>query len=514
MRTKMSVATSPEYNVLVSLLREVSSLHEAMGILGWDEHTMMPSGSAESRGRQKAALAGVAHEKATSEKLGKAIEKCEAVMDQLSDAYAKANVRDARKSYEERTKVPKNVMMEREEAETAGYAAWITARKNDDWASFAPVMKNGLRISKLYAQQTRPGMEPYDAAIDMYERGMTAARLQEVFNEIAPPLRDLLDKVTKAKKSAPPIHDILKGGDSWDVSAQAKLCRRIAEMLTFDFDKGRIDVSAHPFTGGAGPLDTRITTRYSAEKPFEGIMGTVHEVGHGLYEQGRNEKHFGLPVSEALSMGSHESQSLFWERMVAQGEPFWSSVLPLVHDELPFTKGLNGSDFAYAVNQVDKSGLIRVDADELSYPFHVIVRFEIERGLFDGSIDVDDLPSVWNAKMKKYFDVDVPDNARGCLQDVHWPSLAYGYFPSYTLGAMVAAQLYAYMDRKALPGMEKRISEGQFGEIKEFLNTKFHVLGSLHTSLDELLIAVTGEPLKSKYFIEYLTNKYTKIYNL
>lgn len=240
----------------------------------------------------------------------------------------------------------------------------------------------------------------------------------------------------------------------------------------------------------------------------------ARQVGHALYEQGRNAEYADLPVSEPLSMGAHESQSLFWERMVGQSEAFWNAVLPVVHEKLPFTKDASAADFAYAVNRVNPQGLIRVDADELSYPFHIILRFEIEKGLFEGTIDVDDLPSVWASKMKYYFDVDVPDDSRGVLQDVHWPSLAFGYFPSYTLGAMVAAQLYSYLDRKALPGMAKRISNGQFMEVKEFLNKNFHSLGSLHPSLDELLVAVTGEPLNPKYFMDYLTAKYTKIYGL
>lgn len=219
-------------------------------------------------------------------------------------------------------------------------------------------------------------------------------------------------------------------------------------------------------------------------------------------------------MAEPLSMGAHESQSLFWERMVAQSPAFWMAVLPIIQEELPFAKDLTAEDFAYAVNQVNPEGLIRVDADELSYPSHIILRFEIERGLFDGSIKVEDLPSVWNAKFKEFFGVTPPNDADGVLQDVHWPSLAFGYFPSYTLGAMTAAQLYAFMDREGLPGMECRIERGEFAEIKAYLNENFHVLGSVHPSLDELLVAVTGEPLQPLYFMEYLEKKYSALYKI
>ncbi len=504
---------APEYDKLTKLLREISSLAGAQGVLVWDEMVMLPKGSAADRAEQKAVLAAVIHEKSTSDELAAAIAAAEGVSCGLNE-YAKANVRDARRSYDQTVRVPRELVMERERAESNGYAAWVEAKKASDWQKFAPVMREGLRVFKQYVSASRPDMEPYDAAIDTFERGMTVRRLQELFDELAPPLKRLLDDVARARANMPPVADALRGGAGWEVDKQTKFSRVVAEMLTFDFDKGRIDVSQHPFTGGSGPDDTRITTRYSTNNPFEGIMGTIHESGHALYEQGRGGEQKGLPVAEPLSMGAHESQSLFWERMIGLSTPFWSAVLPTLHEQLPVTKDCTAEDVAYAVNQVNKEGLIRVDADELSYPFHIILRFEIERGLFDGSIDVDDLPTIWNQKMKQYFDVDVPDVARGCLQDVHWPSLGYGYFPSYTLGAMAAAQLYAHMDAVGLPGMEERIARGAFGEIKEYLNREFHRVGSLYTSLDDLLVSITGEPLKVRYFIEYLTKKYSKMYGL
>lgn len=431
----MSAATEPAlapYENLATLLRELSALSSAMGILGWDEQVMMPEGAAKNRGAQKAALAGVAHEKASSPALDAAIAAWEGGEVELPDQYAKANVRDARRSFAHTARVSKKLAMEREAAETEGYAAWAKARKENDWDSFAPVMENGLRIAKEYAVTSRPEMGAYDAAIDMFERGMTAERLGEIFGDLEGPLKSLLDKVSAARASGPKVLDCLKGGEKWGVAAQERLCKRIAEKMAFSFHNGRMDTSLHPFTGGCVG-DVRITTRYSCENPWEGIQGTVHEVGHALYEQGRNAAHEGLPVSEALSMGSHESQSLFWERMVAQRPEFWEAILPMVHEELPHTAAATAKDFAFAVNQVNPEGLIRVDADELSYPFHIILRFKIERGLFDGSISVNDLPNIWNGKMKEYFGVDVPSDAKGCLQDVHWPSLAFGYFPSYTV---------------------------------------------------------------------------------
>lgn len=280
--TAAAMPAPAAYEQMTTLLREVSELHAALGILGWDEQTMLPAGAAAARGRQKAALAGVAHEKAASPALAQAIAACEKEVDGLPDAYAKANVRDARRGYEHTARVSKELAMEKEGVESEGYAAWTVARGKDDWAGFAPMMANGLEVFKKYATATRPEMQPYDAAIDMFERGMTAERLAEIFDGIAPPLKGLLEKVRKAKENAPPVKEMLKGGEHWDTEAQARLCKKLAERLSFDFEKGRIDVSHHPFTGGAGPEDTRITTRYSTQVPWEGIMGTVHEVGYVL----------------------------------------------------------------------------------------------------------------------------------------------------------------------------------------------------------------------------------------
>lgn len=271
------------------------------------------------------------------------------------------------------------------------------------------------------------------------------------------------------------------------------------------------DVSVHPFTGGAGPEDVRITTRYSKELPFEGIMGTVHETGHAMYEQGRNSKYGGLPVSNALSMGAHESQSLFWERMIGQNVGFWEAVLPKIHEKMPHTKDVTANDLFFAVNQVNRS-LIRVEADELTYPFHIILRFELEKKMMNGTLDVKDLPQAWKDGMKEHLGVEVPNDKLGCLQDIHWPSGAFGYFPSYTLGAMTAAQLYRHLKAEVMPDIEERIKSGNFDGIKNWLKTEIHEVGSLYPSLDELLEKVTGEPLNPTYFLEYLEEKYSKVY--
>ena len=320
---------------------------------------------------------------------------------------------------------------------------------------------------------------------------------------------------------------------------QAKLSRRVATDLGFDFTKGRFDVSTHPFTGGACPTDVRITTRYSDGNWLEGFAGTVHEVGHALYEQGRacDAVGDGLPVSKALSMGTHESQSLLWERMVLQSRSFWiyatplcgsalnqgafillDGVVPLTnrthrfHEAFPHTKDASPEDFYRAVNRV-QPGLIRVEADELSYPFHVFLRYDVERALFAGELDVATIPQKWNAFMKERLDVDVSDDASGVLQDIHWSFGAVGYFPSYTLGAIMAAQIYAAAEDK-LPGLSEKISKGEFAPLREWLRTEIHEVGSTYASPDDLLRSVTGDGIDPKPFLDYLRAKYSELYGL
>lgn len=268
----------PEYEKLTGLLREISALNSASGVLAWDEMTEgFPPGAAVCRAQQKAALAGVVHEKSVSTTLGDAIKSCEKVSDKITCKYAQANLRDARLNYDRKMRVSKELAMEKETAESEGFAAWQTARKEDDFEGFAPILKNGLRVFKEYVKATRPDMKPYDAAIDVFERGMTADRLQELFDELAVPLKSLLDRVDAAGKNE--IHPSLKGGEGWDIEEQGKLCSKIAAKIGFDFNNGRLDKSAHPFSIGMSPDDVRITTRYSQDTPFGGIMGLIHETG-------------------------------------------------------------------------------------------------------------------------------------------------------------------------------------------------------------------------------------------
>jgi Zn-dependent M32 family carboxypeptidase len=355
--------------------------------------------------------------------------------------------------------------------------------------------------------------------LDEFEMGMPSHRIDALFDEVESALVPLIARVRSStnKPSLGPL-----GGRKFDIDAQKDACRRIVTSLGYDESRGRIDVSVHPFTmslSGAGH-DVRITSRFTDDDWYQGLMGTIHEGGHAMYEQNLGNSE--LSIDSALSMGVHESQSLFWERHVGKSMGFYEWARPILMDA--FHRGTDGGEsngeFSHtaeelygAVNAVDFDNLIRVDADELTYPLHVILRYGIERDVVAGVLDVNDIPSRWNGDMKKLLDIDVPDDSRGCLQDIHWSFLAIGYFPTYLIGAIMAAQLAHYCERD-IPDMQAMIGMGKFDEIRGWLRRKVHVHGKRYKSLDEMLVAEVGEPLSTKYFVDYLTKKYSDLYKI
>mmetsp|Transcript_18334 Transcript_18334/g.30800 ORF Transcript_18334/g.30800 Transcript_18334/m.30800 type:complete len:563 (+) Transcript_18334:153-1841(+) len=510
-RGVLSIFQSPRktYEDLCDELKALSALGGCMALLEWDELVMMADGSADARAEQKAALAEVIHERSVSKTLKAFINaaKSAAVLREL-DEYEAATVRDAERDYLKAVKTPKALARLEAELSSQGYQCWVKAREANDWALFAPMLERILQMRKQIAAACAPNSDPYDFCIDNFERGLSHARLQAVLSQVKEGLVPLIQAVTLKRQLT--THKSLKG--KFDVAQQEVLSRQVAAELGFSFEHGRFDKSVHPFTGGTHPTDTRITTRFEEDSLISALMGTVHETGHAMYEQQRNTTHADLPVSMALSMGVHESQSLLWERMVGQSKAFWTYLTPLVHNFFPQTRKASAEELYQFVNVV-KPSLIRVDADELTYPLHIIVRFELEKELFDGSLLVKDLPQAWNQKYQEYLGVAPPTDAEGVLQDVHWSDGSFGYFPSYTLGAMFACQFYQAA-LKELPGLEKSIALGDFRPLKEWLGAKIHQVGSLHPSADELCLKVTGEVLNPQVFIDYLTKKYTELYDL
>mmetsp|Transcript_67069 Transcript_67069/g.111515 ORF Transcript_67069/g.111515 Transcript_67069/m.111515 type:complete len:544 (+) Transcript_67069:68-1699(+) len=510
--------SSASYAHLKKLLLEVSTLSEVQGILGYDEQVFMPSGAAAARAAQKATMAKIIHEKSTGEEMRKAIDSMRGV--ELDDQRQCANVRDAIDEFDKAAR--KSVELTEREArlESEAFVAWQSARAASDFSLFAPKLVEMFELKKEVAAVTRPGMrdEPYNGALDAFERGMTAERLDNVFSELRQGLVPLLEAVLEKKRAHPEFdapHPALVAGPQWDVTKQAELSREVARQLGYRFENGRLDVSTHPFTGGAGPQDVRMTTRYS-ENWAEGFGATVHETGHALYEQGRDvtDEGRGLPCSTALSMGVHESQSLMWERMVLQSAEFWEWCVPLFHKYFPHTAECSSTDFYRTYNRVEP-GCIRVEADELTYPLHVVLRYDIERALFRGEMAVDDVPKYWNERMAADLGVSVPNDSQGCLQDIHWSFGAVGYFPSYTLGAIMAVQIFeAASAALGEAALRTQIATGDFATLREWLRRNVHEVGSIPGSPDALLRRLTGEGVTPKPFLKYLTRKYSTLYEL
>ena len=374
------------YQKLVQRLEETNRLGGIMGILHWDQEVIMPSGAAESRARQMGVLAGTIHEKSTDPEIGKLLDALD--KENSFNAFEQCNIREARREYDMETKVPKELVMKMAELSSKGHQVWVKARSDNKFSDFAPILKQLVELKKRWAEYVAPELPSYDANIDLYERGATMDEITPVFetlkSELIPLIRDIQESDYK------PDASFLSGNFSLD--KQEALGRRISEEMGFAFDRGRMDVSVHPFCGGSHPTDVRITTRYRTDNFIESLFAVIHETGHGLYEQGRMEEGRDLPASEALTMGIHESQSLFWERMIAQSPAFCKRYLPLITETFPENFNSVSYDQLYEAVNVSEPSYIRVEADEVTYPMHVILRYEIEKGLFDGSVEINTLP--------------------------------------------------------------------------------------------------------------------------
>ncbi len=496
------------YRNLVEKLTEISRLNGIMSTLSWDQEVMMPSGASEARARQISTLAGIIHERTTDPQLGEYLAAIQKDGFGSLNTLMACNIREAQRNFDLETKVPKRLAMEMAELGSSAHSVWISARKENKFSSFSPVLKHFLELKKEWAQCVFPDLNPYDANIDNFERGTTMAEITPIFEQLKKELIPFIRIIQESEYQ--PANSFLQG--NFPIDKQEALARKISQDIGFEFNQGRMDVSVHPFCGGGHPTDVRITTRYDESNFIESLYAVIHETGHGLYEQGRMLQERDLPASESLTMGIHESQSLFWERMIGQSKFFCAHYFETIRTVFPQNlHGISADSFYQAIN-ICKPDFIRVQADELTYPLHIILRYEIEKGLFDGSMSVDDLPAIWNDMMMQYLGIKPPTDTLGVLQDSHWSGGAFGYFPSYTLGAIYACQFFKTM-RNELPDTEKNIEAGNFIPIKTWLNQKIHSQGRLYTP-QELVQKITGEALNPNHFIDYLKEKYTAIYQL
>ncbi|MBU0929166.1 MAG: carboxypeptidase M32 [Spirochaetes bacterium] len=490
-----------------------SKLLEHIGAaLGWDQETYMPSGAIEERADQLAFIEALAHEKATAPEIGDLLGALGSTGENPGGPESlptidRAYLRVLRRKYDQATKLPVELVSELAKATSLSQAAWAEARKNDDFKAFEPYLTKMLGYQKRVAACLAPDAKPYDTLLDQYEEGATEAQIASVFGALRTDLVLLLDKI----RGRPQIDDSFLRRRS-PVDGQAKASEYLMKVLSYDTSRGRLDTTAHPFTTTLGGSDVRITTRYDEDFFPSSVFSTIHETGHALYELGidPSPEYRRTSLAEASSMAVHESQSRLWENTVGRSLGFWLQHLPMLKQTLsPVLDGVGLEDFYRAVNRVEPS-LVRVEADEVTYGLHVILRFELEGRLLSGDLAVSDLPAAWNEGMRRLLGVVPPDDASGCLQDIHWAIGLFGYFPSYALGNLYGAQWWDAMKAQGLDPKEA-VELGDLGSILSWLRTNVHKPGAMYKP-GELVERVTGSPLDPSHFVRYLNDKYAGVY--
>lgn len=479
-------------------------------LLGWDQETYMPAKGLENRGEQLAMIEGLAHDRLTDPAVPEALAALGStdgnpMGDPSLPEEDRRYLRCFRRAWARAAKLPGDFVRERARAVSASQAAWIGARAADDFPAFEPHLARMVDFAKREAAYLDPAAKPYDVLLDQYEPGIDQAKLAALFSELKAGLGSLLGKI----RSRPQVDDAALKRPC-PPEKQEAFSRRAMALLSFDPGSGRLDLSAHPFTTTIGHGDVRITTRYHERAFASSIMSTIHESGHALYELGLPERWKRSFLGDAASMAVHESQSRFWENLVGRGLPFWRGQFgALKADIAPCVDGLGLEDFYRALNKVEPS-LIRVDADEVTYSLHVVLRFELEAALVSGSLSVRDLPAAWKEGMRSLLGAVPADDASGCLQDIHWSMGSLGYFPSYALGNLYAAQ-FAQAMRRDLGDLDAEFARGEFGRALDWLRRNVHDRGSSLTPT-ELVTGLTGSALSVRPFLEYLEGKYSGIY--
>ncbi|MBC7855009.1 MAG: carboxypeptidase M32 [Pirellulaceae bacterium] len=496
------------YETLCSLTRETALLQSVEALIGWDERTYMPPAAGEYRAEQMTYLAGMIHQRRTDRRIGELLESLAAsplTKDKHSDEAT--TIRQLQRDYEKQVKLPQALVEELTRASVLGQQAWVEARKNNDFPSFAPHAKKLFELKRQQAAALGYRATPYDALLDDFEPDALTADVAKVLADLRKELVPLVQAIQQAKKR--PNSSILSR--EYPTAGQDAFGKAAAAAVGFDFHRGRLDVTHHPFCSGMGPHDCRLTTRYDEHFFPCALFGTLHEAGHGMYDQGLRPELFGLPPGMYVSLGIHESQSRMWENLVGRSRAFWQHFYPKFKETFPVVRDVSLDDFYFAINGVQPS-LIRVEADEATYNLHIIVRFELEQALLSGDLPVDDLPGAWREKYQQYLGIEPLDDADGCLQDVHWSAALIGYFPTYSLGNLYAAQFFEQADQD-LGGLAAQFSCGDFAPLLQWLQRNIHHRGQCYTAT-ELVQLVTGKPLTHAPLIRHLRGKLEPLYGL
>jgi carboxypeptidase Taq len=483
---------------------KIADIAFSISLLNWDQEVMMPKKSAERRAQQVATLAGIHHELSTDKDFGNLLTILN--KSELTDEESR-NVKETLKEFNRNKKYTTDFVQLMSKTISKAFNAWQEAKSKNDFKLFAPFLSELVDLKRQECEIIGYKEHPYDAMLDLYEPNCTVKDLDVLFTDVRKQMVPFVKEIAQAPQNN---NQLLY--QEYDTNKQLKFTEDLLNQMGYDFDAGRQDLSTHPFTTNFSATDVRVTTRVSENDLSEIMWSSIHEGGHALYEQGLKDENYGLPAGSYLSLGIHESQSRLYENNVGRSLGYWKFNFKNLENYFPTQlKNYNAEDFYKAMNIV-KPSLIRTNADELTYHFHILIRYEIEKDLIAGNIKVTDLPTVWNAKYKEYLNIDVPNDGEGVLQDIHWSHGSFGYFPTYSIGSFYAAQFFNQA-KKEIPNIEKQIENGDLKALLNFLRENIHKNGRLFAS-DELCLNITGEKLNFKYFMDYAKNKYSKLYNL
>ena len=499
-----AVETPDAYTELLAEIERYGAVESAQSILSWDQQVMMPEGGTPARSQQLSTLSSLSHELLVDGEIG---DHLDALDDASLTDDQQAVVREIRRQYRRAERVPRDLVEDISEASSEALGAWESARENDDFDEFAPHLEELVDLKQEYAEHIDPDADPYAVLFADYEPCLPLSKAESILDELRETLVPLIEEVRAS--DADLATDALDG--TYDTDTQEALARDVLELLDYDFDRGRLDTSTHPFTSG-NQFDARITTRFDPDDPLGSLLPTIHEFGHAYYALGLPDDAFGTPLGSHRDLSVHESQSRLWENHVGRSEAFWELLLPKLQSVFPQTSDLSARDAYEAANQVYDENLIRVEADELTYHLHIIIRFQIERELVGGDLAVDDVPDRWNHLYEEYLGITPPSDALGCLQDIHWSHGNFGYFPTYSLGSVMAAQLYAAADRE-IDDLDSDIRAGEFDTLGAWLRENIHQHGRRYET-NALVEHATGEPLSADAFTDYVTEKYGALYDL
>ncbi|MFB6244737.1 MAG: carboxypeptidase M32 [Candidatus Nanohaloarchaea archaeon] len=493
------------YQEFEDKVKTLNTIGQVRSLLHWDQQVMMPEEGIKARSRQNSELAKIYHQKITEDRLGELIQ----VIDSGElEKEQKANLREVGREHERAVKVPEELEEKISEKQSTTVSKWEIAKEEEDFSIVAPHLGDLVELKRRYADEIDSSREPYQVLFDDFEPYIDFETMERIMEKLKRELTDLVEEIREADD----MDGEALSGD-FPEEGQREISERVVDLLGFDRDRGRFDVSTHPFTSEGNTYDTRMTTRFDEENLAESISATVHETGHALYGQGLPDELFATHAGKARDFSVHESQSRLWENHVGKSVEFWENILPELKEIFPEQmEDVSPEDCYRAINRVDPENLIRINADEVTYHLHIIIRFELERKLINGELEVEDLPEEWNRRYEKYLGVEPGNDAEGVMQDIHWYQGSFGYFTTYSLGSVLAAQIYRKAEEE-IENLDEKIREGELSPLREWLREEIHQKGCIYRT-GELVEQATGEQPTADYFLEYIRQKYEDLYSL